>query len=98
MPKPRTTARALRSSFSTSVAPRTRSTPAAPHSAWSAGAASLLGFPWMRAVVHPDPGLRSGAGRRVRGRAVRVVAGDRVRVEVSAYDLSRGRITFRHRN
>jgi translation initiation factor IF-1 len=28
---------------------------------------------------------------------IRVLAGDRVSVEVSPYDLSRGRITFRHK-
>jgi translation initiation factor IF-1 len=27
-----------------------------------------------------------------------VLAGDRVTVEVSPYDLTRGRITFRHKN
>jgi translation initiation factor IF-1 len=27
-----------------------------------------------------------------------VLAGDRVTVEVSPYDLARGRITFRHKN
>lgn len=29
---------------------------------------------------------------------IRIVVGDRVTVEVSPYDLDRGRITFRHRN
>jgi translation initiation factor IF-1 len=29
---------------------------------------------------------------------IRVLQGDRVSVEVSPYDLSRGRITFRHKN
>jgi translation initiation factor IF-1 len=29
---------------------------------------------------------------------IRVLAGDRVTIEVSPYDLSRGRITFRHKN
>jgi translation initiation factor IF-1 len=28
---------------------------------------------------------------------IRVIAGDRVSVEVSPYDLGRGRITFRHK-
>ncbi len=28
---------------------------------------------------------------------IRILAGDRVTVEVSPYDLSRGRITFRHK-
>jgi translation initiation factor IF-1 len=29
---------------------------------------------------------------------IRVLAGDRVTVALSPYDLERGRITFRHRN
>ncbi|HEX7122781.1 MAG TPA: translation initiation factor IF-1 [Gemmatimonadaceae bacterium] len=29
---------------------------------------------------------------------IRVLVGDRVTVEVSPYDLTRGRITFRHKN
>jgi translation initiation factor IF-1 len=33
----------------------------------------------------------------VRTRLIRVVPGDRVTVELSPYDLSRGRITQRHR-
>ena len=33
--------------------------------------------------------------RRVR---IRVLAGDRVTLEVSPYDLTRGRITFRHKS
>ena len=34
---------------------------------------------------------------RMRKNRIRVLAGDRVSVEVSPYDLSRGRITFRHK-
>ena len=29
---------------------------------------------------------------------IRILAGDKVTVEVSPYDLTRGRITFRHKN
>ena len=36
------------------------------------------------------------AGRMRRFR-IRVLAGDRVTVEMSPYDLTRGRITFRHK-
>ena len=36
------------------------------------------------------------AGRMRRFR-IRVLAGDRVTVELSPYDLTRGRITFRHK-
>jgi translation initiation factor IF-1 len=37
----------------------------------------------------------AGKMRRYR---IRVLAGDRVTVALSPYDLERGRITFRHRN
>ncbi len=41
--------------------------------------------------------LTTLAGNMRRNR-IRVLAGDRVTVEVSPYDLTRGRITFRHKN
>jgi translation initiation factor IF-1 len=34
---------------------------------------------------------------KMRKHYIRVLLGDRVRVELSPYDLSRGRITYRHR-
>ncbi len=39
----------------------------------------------------------SGKMRRARSRFVRIVPGDRVKIEISPYDLSRGRITYRMR-
>lgn len=36
-------------------------------------------------------------GGRMRKNYIRVLPGDRVVVELSPYDLTRGRITFRHR-
>lgn len=41
--------------------------------------------------------LATMAGKMRRFR-IRVLAGDRVTLEVSPYDLTRGRITFRHKN
>ena len=41
--------------------------------------------------------LAALAGKMRRFR-IRVLAGDRVTLEVSPYDLSRGRITFRHKS
>jgi translation initiation factor IF-1 len=41
--------------------------------------------------------LATIAGKMRRHR-IRVLAGDRVTVEVSPYDLSRGRITFRYKS
>jgi translation initiation factor IF-1 len=34
---------------------------------------------------------------KMRKNYIRIIPGDRVKVEVSAYDLARGRITYRHR-
>ena len=35
---------------------------------------------------------------KIRMNYIRILPGDRVTVQVSPYDLTRGRITFRHRN
>ena len=35
---------------------------------------------------------------KMRKHFIRITAGDRVRIEMSAYDLSKGRITYRHRH
>lgn len=37
-------------------------------------------------------------GGKLRRHFIRVVPGDRVTLELSPYDLSRGRIVYRHRN
>ena len=34
---------------------------------------------------------------KMRKRYIRILPGDKVRVELSPYDLNRGRITYRHR-
>ncbi len=38
------------------------------------------------------------AGRMRRGRKIRILPGDRVDVEVSTYDPTKGRIVWRYRN
>jgi translation initiation factor IF-1 len=43
---------------------------------------------------HQVVGYISGKMRRYR---IRILPGDRVRVELSPYDLTRARITYRHR-
>ena len=43
---------------------------------------------------HETLGYTAGKMRRYR---IRILPGDRVRVEVSPYDLQRGRIVYRHR-
>ena len=37
------------------------------------------------------------AGGKMRQRRIRIIAGDRVCLEVSAYDLTRGRIVYRYK-
>lgn len=36
------------------------------------------------------------AGGKMRQRRIRIIAGDRVSLEMSPYDVTRGRINFRH--
>ncbi len=43
---------------------------------------------------HEVLGIISG---KMRQHYIRILPGDRVRVQLSPYDLSRGRITYRHR-
>ncbi len=43
---------------------------------------------------HEALGYTAGKMRKFR---IRILPGDRVRVELSPYDLTRGRITYRHR-
>ena len=43
---------------------------------------------------HETLGYTAGKMRRYR---IKILAGDRVNVELSPYDLSRGRIVYRHR-
>ena len=43
---------------------------------------------------HEALGYTAGKMRKFR---IRILPGDRVRVELSPYDLTRGRITFRHK-
>ena len=38
------------------------------------------------------------AGGRVRQHRIRILAGDRVRLEISPYDVTRGRINYRHKD
>ena len=50
--------------------------------------------------VKTDAGLEvitKASGKMRRGRLIRIVPGDRVELEVSTYDPTRGRIIWRHR-
>lgn len=41
--------------------------------------------------------LARAAGKMRRGRKIRIIPGDKVDLELSAYDPTRGRIVWRHR-
>lgn len=57
---------------------------------------ALPGTLFKVATTHGCEVLATLAGKLRRFR-IRILPGDRVKVEVSPYDLSRGRITWRHR-
>ena len=50
----------------------------------------------FRVTVEGGHDVLTTLGGKMRQNRIRVLAGDYVRVEVSPYDLRRGRITFRH--
>jgi translation initiation factor IF-1 len=50
----------------------------------------------FRVVLENGRTVLAYAGGKVRKNRIRIIAGDRVRLEVSPYDLTRGRINFRH--
>ena len=55
-------------------------------------------LPDMRFRVTLENGhqLVAYTGGKMRKNSIRILAGDRVTLEMSPYDLSKGRITFRH--
>lgn len=67
----------------------------------------LLEFDGVATEVLPDGVYRvqldnghailAYAGGKMRKHRIKTLAGDRVTVEMSAYDLTKGRITFRHK-
>jgi len=56
-------------------------------------------LPNSQFTVRLDNGheLLAYAGGRVRRFRIRILLGDRVKVEMSPYDLSRGRVSYRYR-
>ena len=68
---------------------------------------ALLEFPGVVAELLPNATFRvkleneheiiAHTAGRMRKNRIRVLAGDRVTMELSPYDLTKGRITFRHR-
>ncbi|MBL7115411.1 MAG: translation initiation factor IF-1 [Kiritimatiellae bacterium] len=51
-----------------------------------------------RVRLENDHELLAHISGKMRKHFIRITAGDRVTVEISPYDLTKGRITFRHRN
>jgi translation initiation factor IF-1 len=52
----------------------------------------------FRVLVNESHEVLTTLGGKLRRFRIRVLAGDRVTIEVSPYDLTRGRITFRHKD
>ena len=52
----------------------------------------------FRIALENGHSVLATVGGKMRRFRIRVLTGDRVKVEVSPYDLTRGRITFRHKD
>ena len=52
----------------------------------------------FRVTLDNDVVITAHAAGKLRLRRIRILAGDRVTVEMSPYDLSKGRINFRHKD
>ena len=57
----------------------------------------LLPNAMFRVKLENDHEVLGHTAGKMRKNRIRILPGDRVQVEVSAYDLSRGRITYRYR-
>ena len=57
-------------------------------------------LPEFRFRVRLDSGheIMAYTGGKMRKHRIRILAGDRVTVEMTPYDLTKGRITFRHKD
>ena len=55
----------------------------------------LLPNAMFRVTLDNDPEVLAHTSGRMRKNRIRVLAGDRVNVEMTPYDLTKGRITFR---
>jgi translation initiation factor IF-1 len=59
--------------------------------------AEVLPNATFRVTVNGGHDVLTTLGGKMRQNRIRVLAGDKVTIEVSPYDLSRGRITDRHK-
>lgn len=50
----------------------------------------------FRVTLENGHGLIAYSAGKMRKHHIRIIAGDKVSLEISPYDLSKGRITFRH--
>ena len=57
----------------------------------------VLSSAMFRVALENGHSLLATMAGKMRKFRIRILAGDKVTVEVSPYDLSRGRITFRHK-
>ena len=58
----------------------------------------VLGNSNFRVQVNEEHSVLARLAGKMRRYRIRVLQGDRVTIEVSPYDLTRGRITYRFRN
>jgi translation initiation factor IF-1 len=58
----------------------------------------VLGYTIFRVQVTEEHSVLAKIAGKMRRFRIRVLEGDRVKVEVSPYDLNRGRITYRFRD
>jgi translation initiation factor IF-1 len=59
--------------------------------------AEVLPNATFRVIIDNGHPVLTTLGGNMRRFRIRVLAGDRVKIEVSPYDLTRGRITYRHK-
>lgn len=52
----------------------------------------------FRVVLENEHEIIAHSSGRMRRNRIRVLEGDRVTIEMTPYDLSKGRITFRHKD
>jgi translation initiation factor IF-1 len=59
--------------------------------------AEVLPNAMFRVTVNGSHDVLTTLGGKMRQNRIRVLAGDQVKIEVSPYDLTRGRIIYRHK-
>ena len=57
----------------------------------------LLPNAMFRVILENDHQILAHTSGKMRKNRIRVLAGDKVNVEMTPYDLTKGRITFRHK-